>query len=134
MTNRRAFLLLLPLLWLLTGAARIVPLEDPAPVPVPAGLAAEKVVVAIKSALLAKKWTIGAEAPGRIDATLYIRSHTVRVALVHDDKQVRLSYVSSDNLKFKDDHGRREIHRNYGVWTRDLTAEIGRLMQAESLK
>lgn len=134
MFSRRAFLFLLPLLLLVTGAARVVPLEDPAPVPVPAGLGAVKVAAAIKSALLAKKWTVGEESAGRIDATLFIRSHTVRVALHYDDKQVRLAYVSSDNLKYKDDHGKRVIHRNYGIWVRDLTTEIGSLMQAAALK
>lgn len=134
MINRRVFLFLLPLFLLLTAGARIVPLEDPAPVPVPAGLGADKALAAIKSALLAQKWTITGEAPGRVDATLFIRAHTVKVVLDYDDQQVRLTYVSSDNLKYKEERGRRMIHHNYGIWVRDLTSTIGSLMQSATLK
>ena len=128
MTRQRLLIvLLLPVLLMLMGA-RIVPLVEQSPIAVPAGLGAEQTAKALKSALLGRKWTITGEGAGKIDATLYIRSHVASIAITYDDKEVRFAYVSSENLKYRMREGVPHIHRNYMVWVRDLAAEMSRSM------
>ena len=124
-------LLLLPVLLLLMGAKE---LRDPDPVAVPAGLPAAEVVRAIKTALGGRTWTVSKEVPGRIDATLYLRAHVARIAITWDDSQVRLAYVSSENLDYKDKNGKRYIHKNYLSWVNNVLADLSRNLQNASME
>jgi hypothetical protein len=39
-------------------------------------------------------------------------------------KQVRINYVTSDNLRCEVKHGVRYIHTNYASWIRNLVTDI----------
>ena len=123
-------LLLLPVLVLLMGAKE---LRDPDPVAVPAGLPSTEVVRAIKTALGGRTWTVSKEEPGRIDATLYLRAHVARIAITYDASQVRIAFVSCENLDYKEKNGKRYIHKNYLSWINNLVADLSRNLQSASL-
>lgn len=131
---RRILLLLLVLpLVLPLMAARKAELIDPGPIAVPAGLGEQEIVNAIKSSLIARTWTVGKAAPGRIDATLYIRAHRADISIAYDQQNVQISYVSSENLDYRQKKGRTWIHSNYIGWINNLTADISRNMQQMSM-
>lgn len=125
-------LLLLPLLVLLMGA-RAAPLLDPDPVAIPAGLSTEAVQKEIKRALVTRKWSITAEQPGVVEATLNLRAHVARVSVTHGEGTVRVAYVSSENLNFEEKDGQRFIHKNYGAWVNNVVTDISRNLQLEAL-
>jgi hypothetical protein len=131
---RRSLLLLLvlPLMLMLT-AARKAELTDPGPIAIPAGLEEKEIVTAIKSSLIARTWTVGKSSPGRIDATLNIRAHRADISITYDQENVRISYVSSENLDYKQKKGKTLIHSNYIGWINNLTADISRNMQQMSM-
>lgn len=124
MTRKRfAALLFFPLALMLMGAAV---LEDPEPIAVPAGMSAGDVAKAIKIGISGRGWTVAKDENGQIDAVLYIRSHVARVAIHYDTQQVRIQYVSSDNLDYKERRGKRYIHRNYFNWIHNIQMDIQR--------
>lgn len=115
MKRRTLLLACLPFLLLLTGA-RVVPLVDPDPVQIPAGVAPAQVVRAIRLAFTDKGWTVDREEPGLVEATLHIRAHTVRLAAKYDASAVTIAYLDSQNLLYEEKNGQRMIHRNYRNW------------------
>lgn len=123
MLRSRFSLLLLPVLLLLM-AFRQSPLVDPAPIAVPARTTPEQVVKAIKAALLHREWTVTAENPGAIDATLRLRDHVARIAVAYDAGQIQIKYVDSSNLKYEMKNGTRYIHTNYLGWIQNVVADL----------
>ncbi|OOG53584.1 hypothetical protein [Rhodanobacter sp. C03] len=127
--SRLLLLLLLPLL-LLTMAFRQVPLADPPPIDVPAGLTAVQVSKAVKGALIGRSWTVAAEQADGIDATLTGNDYTARIHVAFDSKQIKISYVGSTNLKYEvKKDGQRMIHTNYMGWMHYLSGDIGRNLE-----
>jgi hypothetical protein len=104
--------------------ARSAPLVDPAPVEVPAGLTADQVAKEIKRALLGRGWAVTGEQPGRIDSTLHLRTHTAVIRVDYDTRQVRLAYVDSNELEYKEKKGKRSIHPNYLGWVDNVARDI----------
>jgi len=127
-------LFLLPLALILGGSheayARSSELNDPDPIAIPAGKSADDVARAIKSALATRTWVVSNEQPGKINATLNLRSHVARIEISYDATKVRIAYVSSENLKYKEKNGKRSIHSNYVSWIGNLVADISRQLQA----
>lgn len=127
-------LFLLPIALLLSGSndayARSSDLNDPDPIAIPAGKSAEDVSRAIKSALAGRTWVVSSEQPGRINATLNLRSHVARIAITYDATSIRIAYVSSENLKYKEKNGKRSIHSNYISWIGNLVTDISRQLQS----
>lgn len=120
-------LLLLPLLVLLMGA-RQVPLVDPDPIAVPAGLTEARVAKAIKAALVGRTWVISEEQPGKIVATLNLRTHMAKIEIPFDTKQVAVRYLDSSELMYGEKKGVKVIHRNYLSWIQNLVGDISRNM------
>jgi hypothetical protein len=114
-----------PFLALLMGA-RQVPLEDPEPIAIPAGVSQAAVAKAIKVALLDNKWQVVKDEAGRIEGKLDLRSHSVTLAIPYDAKQVRVQYVTSDNLLYEEKDGQKLIHRNYRNWLKNVVVGIQR--------
>lgn len=125
--NRRLFvrlLLLLPLVLVLAGW-RTAPLYNPEPIAVPEGLKVKEVGKAVKLAMVKRGWRAGNVKPGKILAVLHIRKHTAKVLITYDDKEVKIRYVGSENLKYKkEDDGTEIIHKNYNSWVRNLANDI----------
>lgn len=108
-------------------------LRDPDPIAVPTKLSAEQVATEIKRALAGRGWTVSKESAGRIDSTLYLRSHVARIEVTFDAQQVTLRYVSSENLDYEEKKGKRLIHRNYMSWIGNLSGDISRNLQTAAL-
>jgi len=130
--SRLAALLLIPLAFMLMGAKAV--LVDPAPIAVPAGIAAKDVAKAIRMGLLNRGWVVSKDEAGQIDATLNLRSHTARVAIPYSTKEVSIKYVSSDNLDYQEKNGTKYIHGNYMKWIRNMEADIQRELQLLTVK
>jgi hypothetical protein len=106
---------------------------DPNPVLVPANMKSEDLVKNIKRALVGRGWVIEKESAGKIDAVLYLRSHVARVSLNYSDKDVKLVYVSSENLDYKEKNGKRYIHKNYLSWVNNVMMDINKNLQLAAL-
>lgn len=115
------------------GTVVAADLVDPDPIAIPGELTSQQAVVEIKRALIGRGWIISREAPGRIDATLNLRAHVARIAVTHGDGQVRVAYVSSENLKYREKNGRRTIHKNYLSWIGHLVGDISRNLQTAAI-
>lgn len=103
------------------GRAEIV---DPPPVSIPAGLSQEQVVKDIRRALIGRGWSVKAEQPGEIDSELHLREHVASIKLAYDASEVRLSFVDSRNLDYKEKGGKRYIHSNYLGWIGYLVQDL----------
>jgi hypothetical protein len=128
--TRLASLLLIPLAILLMGAAVLV---DPAPIPVPAKLSPKDVSKAIRSGIVARGWAVEKDDKGQIDAVLNVRTHQVRVAIQYDTKQVKITYVSSENLDYDEKGGTRHIHKKYNQWVQNMAGDIERSLSSEAI-
>jgi hypothetical protein len=131
--TRLSYLLLIPFAFMLMGA-RAAPLVDPDPIAVPAGLGEKEVSKAIRSAIAQRGWVISNDENGKINAVLTLRDHTARIAIAYDKKQVKPSYVASDNLSYQEKNGTRYIHRNYLKWMQNVVADISRALQVASIQ
>jgi hypothetical protein len=127
------YLLLIPIAFMLMGA-RATPLVDPDPIAVPSGVAVKDVSKAIRAGIATRGWVVNKDEKGVIDAVLNNRGHTARVAINYDAKQVKISYVSSDNLNYSEKKGGRYIHPNYLKWIQNMVGDISRELQLASIK
>ena len=109
--------------------ARQVPLTDPQPIAVPAGLKIEQVSKAIKAALVGRAWAITSEEPGRIVSTLNVREHMAKIDVVYDVKTITIKYLDSGELMYAEKKGTRVIHRNYLNWIQNLVTDMNRNLQ-----
>jgi hypothetical protein len=118
-------LLLVSAMVFLMGA-RQVPLTDPEPVAVPAGLKLEQVAKAIKASLVGRAWTVTSEDPGHIVSTLNVREHMAKIDIVYDLQTVKIKYLDSGELMYAEKKGQRVIHRNYLNWITNLVNDMNR--------
>ena len=130
--SRLAALLLIPLAFMLMGAKAV--LVDPAPIAVPAGLAAKDVAKAIKVGISRRGWVVSKDENSQIDAVLSLRSHSARVAIPYSAKEVTIKYVSSEDLDYQENNGTKYIHGNYMKWIRNMEADIQRELQFLTVK
>jgi hypothetical protein len=122
-------LLLAPALLLLM-ASRTVPLVDPPPIPLPASINQDTVVHVIGQALSSHGWRMVRNVPGEIDAVYDPRDFSVTIAAHYDARQIRINYVTSENLLYKVKHGQPYIHANYARWIRNLVTDIHNAVMA----
>jgi hypothetical protein len=105
---------------------RQVPLVDPDPVAVPAGLKIEQVTKSSKAALVGRTWDVTSEEPGHIVSTLKLREHMAKIDIVYDLQTIRIKYLDSGDLMYAEKKGQRVIHRNYLAWIQNLVGDISR--------
>jgi hypothetical protein len=88
----------------------------------PAGkpLSADQVKVAIVRAGSALGWQVREEAPGKLVATLVLRSHTAVVEIPYSAASYSVRYKSSIDLN----EGDGQIHKNYNGWVENLDRDI----------
>jgi uncharacterized protein YndB with AHSA1/START domain len=76
-------------------------------------------------------WTFTDTGPGTMVATLVVRTHTLVMDFSYEDGKYSLRYKNSINLDYKDEAGRKTIHRSYVNWNtnlmNDARAEMMRL-------
>jgi hypothetical protein len=103
--------------------SRVEPIYD-ATIRVPATAKMDDIAKAIKSALIAREWTMQREENGVIEAKLFVRSHTADIRIPFDKEYVHIQYVSSTNLLYDEKQGVKHIHRNYNKWIKLLERDI----------
>ena len=118
-------LLLVSAMVFLMGA-RQVPLTDPQPIAVPAGLKVEQVSQAIRAALASRAWAVTSEEPGHIVSTLNVREHMAKIDIVYDLQTITIKYLESGELMYAEKKGQRMIHRNYLNWILNLVNDMNR--------
>jgi hypothetical protein len=118
-------LLLVSAMVFLMGA-RQVPLTDPQPIAVPAGLKIEQVSKAIRAALAGRAWAVTSEEPGHIVSTLNVREHMAKIDIVYDTQTIAIKYLESGELMYAEKKGQRVIHRNYLNWILNLVNDMNR--------
>jgi hypothetical protein len=106
--------------------ARQVPLTDPQPIAVPAGLKVEQVSKAIRAALAGRAWAVTSEEPGHIVSTLNVREHMAKIDIVYDLQTITIKYLESGELMYAEKKGQRMIHRNYLNWILNLVNDMNR--------
>ena len=131
--SRLLTLLLVPLAFMLMGFGGAT-LVDPQPLAVPPGLTAKDVSTAIHTGIASRGWIVNKDEKGQIDATLNNREHQVVIAIVYDAKQVKVNYVSSQNMNYSEKNGTRYIHKKYTQWTQNVVADINSQLQLASNK
>jgi hypothetical protein len=135
---RRVFvpLLVFPFLVVLMGGHPV--LYDPGPIEIPEDLTAEKVAGCIRYALEGRGWTVESvkmpegEKPGEVNSTLYIRSHTLTIRIIFDDKKADIEYTDSTNLDYKPKKNR--IHAQANRWLQYIEKDIRRMLSKERLE
>lgn len=65
-------------------------------------------------------WQANVIEQGKVEATLFIRSHKLVVEIIHDDKNYSIAYKDSVNLKYDG----QKIHRQYANWVNNLINAI----------
>lgn len=75
---------------------------------------------AIKLAGASLGWQVKQASPGKLIATLPIRTHVAVVDITHDTKQFSIMYKDSTNL----DYDGSSIHSNYNGWIQNLQKAI----------
>ncbi|HSX58694.1 MAG TPA: hypothetical protein VLF18_00710 [Tahibacter sp.] len=121
--NRFVLILLLPILLLLAGW-REAPLVNPDPIAIPPKTPSAEVAKIVKKALVGRKWVVSEDKPGAIKATLLVRDHKARIAIDWNAKDIRISYIDSENLNFMEKDGKKLIHQNYNSWINNLVVDI----------
>lgn len=108
-------------------------LIDPPAVTVPDSVKPAEVAKIIKTSLVNRGWTVEKESGNQISAGLYVRQHVLKVAISYTATEVKLTYVSSQNLDYKEKDGKRYIHRKYTGWTANVMADITKGLQLATL-
>lgn len=65
-------------------------------------------------------WSMKADAPGHILATLHLRDHIAVVDINYDPTKYSITYNTSTNLKYDG----KTIHSNYNGWVQNLDNAI----------
>lgn len=121
-------LLLAPILLLLMAGS--VPLVDPAPLAVPAGLSDKAVAKAVPVGVSYRGWVVTGQEPGYVEATLHLRTHVAKIGINYDTRQVKLRYLNSENLDYEVKKGAPHIHGNYLKWVNNVMLDINVQLQA----
>jgi hypothetical protein len=78
-----------------------------------------------------RNWVFTDNGPGRMTGKLVVRTHTLVMDLSYETGKYTLKYVDSINLDYKDDAGKKTIHKAYLNWNtnlmNDARAELLRL-------
>lgn len=128
-TNQR-FSRLVSLLWVamvvLCQPVAAAPLYAPKPIAVPEGRTLDEVRHAIRAAVSGDTiWSVLDDKPSQMLVMLAISMHTARLSIDYDLHSVRFTYLSSQELDYKQKpDGRQTIHRNYNKWLRELVRNI----------
>jgi len=76
-------------------------------------------------------WTFTDAGPDKMILKLNVRTHTLMMELTYEPGKYSLKYKESVNLDYKDEAGKRTIHRSYISWNtnlmNDARAELLRL-------
>lgn len=104
---------------------RVSPTNPVGVVPAYENVSLKNIRDAILQGGTAAGWQMRDETDGRISATYTIRTHSAIVSIPYDNKEYKILYQSSVNLKAKDG----TIHPNYNKWVDRLNRYIASALQ-----
>jgi hypothetical protein len=111
-----------------SAAAKRAPIENIGftPFDVQSGRAVEpgNVKAAVAEALRSWTGSIIEDRPGTMVLRLAPRTHAADIRFDYDPKGFRISYLSSENLDFKNEKGVDHIHRNYNLWVKQFADKV----------
>ena len=105
------------------AACRTAVLLEPPPVSF-APMPVNAVEAAIYEGCSVRQWMPNKLRDGLIQATLYQRSHVAVVDITYDADSFRITYVRSENLRYKVVDGVPRIHEGYNSWVKNLVGDI----------
>ncbi len=109
------------------GCAHSAPVMNPDPIA--AAVSPEITEMAVLDALPRRRWIPEEVQPGRIVASLPVKSFLVRAEILYDQSQVRIRYLNSDNLREQvGADGQVYAHKNVNKWLRALAIGISRAL------
>lgn len=109
------------------------PLVDPAPIVVPEGLDVAKVKKAIRDGGSRRNWIVSGDEPGKMELTLSVRSHVLKVLVTYDTESVQVQYLDSTNLDYEVKKGVPHIHKKYMGWVnQNLVGDISKELASEA--
>ena len=108
----------------LVGCNTLAPIENVGTTavvsPVGKSLSDQQVRDAIVRAGAGLGWVMKDAAPGKLNGTLVLRTHTAEVEIPYSPAQYSIAYKASTNLQ----EGAGKIHRNYNGWIQNLNRNI----------
>lgn len=114
-------------------ACNTAPMLRPPPVATPLPAAKNRQIVL--ETLNERGWTIDSDEPGEIGAHYTKGSHVARIRISYDASDIRIAYVSSENLKCVPVYeGCDTIHRAYNRWVDNLYEDIRTRVQTASIQ
>lgn len=87
-------------------------------------MADDRIKGAINKALVRRGWQIQDIADKKIHAYLAKRGFRADIELTWEDGLIKISYLSSVGLNYKEKRGDRQIHKNYNGWISNLERDI----------
>lgn len=107
----------------------------PPSIRIPEKASMEAVSAVIHKALLHRGWTVdakkfpdgkqnGSNEIGILVSTLHIRTHTVTIKITVDAEKIKIEYVRSTQMQFREESGTRYIHPKYTQWIKNLEKSI----------
>ena len=106
-------------------ARRAKPLQDPPQASWGCELTEKQVKQGIASGMISLSWTPRFQNDGTVFGVIVVREkHTLRVRVKFDTTSFDIDYVSSVNLKYKEDKGVKKIHPNANSWMLNLNNAI----------
>jgi hypothetical protein len=92
---------------------------------------AEQIKRAFMASGAQRGWVFTDNGAGKMTGKLVLRTHTLMMELSYEAGRYSLRYLDSVNLDYKDDAGKKTIHRAYVNWNtnlmNDARAELMRL-------
>lgn len=131
MTGRLLLAAVLVLAGPSVGAAE---LQDPQPIPVPAGRAPALVDRAIHWALACRGWALRHQGADEIRVAYSPGNHSTLLSIRRDAAAVRIEYRDSYALGYEVADGRRYIHKNYNAWVEALAATVAAVLARPDLR
>ena len=112
------------------ACATVAPIQNVSNAPVTSAsgktLSADQVRGAIVRAGAALGWQMKEAGPGKLAATLQLRTHSAEIEIPYSPSSYSITYKSSVDLKEKDG----QIHKNYNGWIQNLTRGINAQLSA----
>jgi uncharacterized lipoprotein YajG len=115
---------------MVAGCAPMAPIQNVGDTPVTAVGSKRLTEVEVRSAIVRAGtglgWIVKDAGPGKLNATLILRTHTAEVEIPYSTSSYSITYKSSVNLQ----EANGKIHRNYNGWIQNLNRGINAQLAA----
>ena len=95
--------------------ARLYKLEEPE-LELPCRLTPKQIRRAIEGAFFFRRWTANIQKDGSVIGRILVRRHMLSYRATYDTQRVKMHYLKSENLVYKEIDGKRYIHDRANDW------------------